>query len=163
MEVVETHALSSFDHSSIPSFPYATAAIENPEHYALVPRSPELTGYSDPPMPEGFGSPDAGGGNKCQHIGDGMPDNGQACDAGGDIKARKLERCTSDAAMKVQKVYRSYRTRRMLADSAVVAEELWFVILILLFYYYYFNTTYHLCLVRKYLDFIFLPTENENV
>lgn len=52
------------------------------------------------------------------------------------IPNKMLEDCPSQAAMKVQKVYRSYRTRRMLADSAVVAEELWYV-----YIYIYFESS----------------------
>ncbi|KAG0492950.1 hypothetical protein HPP92_006020 [Vanilla planifolia] len=48
--------------------------------------------------------------------------NGAEMAAGGPSVGEKLE---STAATKVQKVYRSYRTRRKLADTAVVAEELW--------------------------------------
>lgn len=41
------------------------------------------------------------------------------------VKCEEFDSSNYSAAMKVQKFYRGYRTRRLLADSAVVAEELW--------------------------------------
>lgn len=42
------------------------------------------------------------------------------------VKCEEFDSSDYSAAMKVQKFYRGYRTRRLLADSAVVAEELWY-------------------------------------
>ncbi|KAL3536137.1 hypothetical protein ACH5RR_004598 [Cinchona calisaya] len=47
------------------------------------------------------------------------PHSASPSSANGKAFTEKVEKCPSDAAMKLQKVYRGYRTRRMCADDAV--------------------------------------------
>ncbi|XP_009370663.2 IQ domain-containing protein IQM3 [Pyrus x bretschneideri] len=96
MEVeTQTQTLPTFDN---PPFSYSVTALGSRDF-----RSSEMSGV----------------GPKCL-----APDVLHGAPAG-DTDAPVGERSESTAAVKVQKLYRSYRTRRRLADSAVVVEEYW--------------------------------------
>lgn len=67
---------------------------------------------------------------KIHDIGDQIPILDSSCEANPHSSLLEPENRRNLAALKLQKVYKSFRTRRQLADCAVLVEQRWFVLIL---------------------------------